>query len=55
MKTFNKIEFFGAIGISLIGGMAIGYSKAREIFLEALVKATPTNTEKDNSKTKEES
>lgn len=52
MKTFNKFEFFGATTICLIGGIAIGYSKAREIFIEALLTATANS--KDN-KEKEES
>lgn len=37
---FNKFEMLGAITISLIAGMAIGYSKAREICLEAIIKVT---------------
>ena len=42
----------GAITISLIGGMAIGYSKAREICLQAIITATgdqkePETTEKE--------
>lgn len=48
---FTKGEFFGAIAISLIGGIAIGYSKAREIFMEALAKAQiEYNIEKEKEK-----
>lgn len=47
---FKKVEFFGAVGISLLAGVAIGYSKAREIFLEALLKST---TERNDSKEEE--
>ena len=36
---FTKGEMFLAISISLFGGFAIGYSKAREIFVAALSKA----------------
>ena len=48
---FTKLEMLGAITISLIGGMAIGYSKAREICLQAIITATgeqmePETTEK---------
>lgn len=46
VKTvFSKLEMFGAITISLIGGMAIGYSKARELCLQAIIKATGEQTE----------
>lgn len=43
-----------AITISLIGGMAIGYSKAREICLQAIITATgeqkePETTEKEET------
>lgn len=37
---FSKMEMLGAITISLIGGFAIGYSKARELCLQAIIKAT---------------
>lgn len=36
---FTKFEILGAIMISLFGGFAIGYSKAREIFLQAIITA----------------
>ena len=36
----SKFEFLGALIVGLIGGIFIGYSKAREIFLEALIKAS---------------
>lgn len=44
----------GAITISLIGGMAIGYSKAREICLQAIITAIgeqkePETTEKEET------
>lgn len=48
---FTKKEFFGAIVISLIGGIAIGYSKAREICLEAIVRATDQKDEKSEKET----
>ncbi len=37
---FSKLEMVGAIAISLLGGFAIGYSKAREICLQAIITAT---------------
>lgn len=48
---FTKLEMVGAIAISLFGGFAIGYSKAREICLQAIITATgeqkePETTEK---------
>ena len=42
---FSKLEMFGAISISLIGGFAIGYSKARELCLQAIINATGTQKE----------
>lgn len=33
----SKAEFFGTLAIGLIGGIFIGYSKAREKFLEAII------------------
>lgn len=36
---FNKFEFFGGITVALIAGMAYGYSKAREKFIEAVAKS----------------
>ena len=36
---FTKGEMILAIAVSLFGGFAIGYSKAREIFVSALAKA----------------
>ncbi len=51
---FTKLEMLGAITISLIGGMAIGYSKAREILLQAFVteiseRKEPKATEKEET------
>jgi len=51
---FTKLEMLGASTISLIGGMAIGYSKAREICLQAIITATgeqkePEATEKEET------
>lgn len=40
---FTKGQFFIGMGITLAAGVAIGYSKAREKFLEALLKATGSN------------
>lgn len=54
MKTFGKLEFFGAVGISLLGGMAIGYSKAREICLEAMINAMPDTKQKDFNENEKE-
>ena len=36
---FTKGEMIFTIAISLFGGFAIGYTKAREIFVTALVEA----------------
>lgn len=53
---FTKCEFFGAVAISLIGGMAIGYSKAREVCMAAIAKAqTEYNIEREKEQTEEES
>lgn len=51
---FTKLEMVGAIAISLFGGFAIGYSKAREICLQAIITATgeqkePETTEKEET------
>lgn len=51
---FSKLEMFGAIAVSLIGGMAIGYSKARELCLQAIINATgeqkePEATDKEET------
>ena len=40
---FTKGEMILAIAVSLFGGFAIGYSKAREIFVSALAKAAFEN------------
>lgn len=48
---FTKKEFFGAIVISLIGGISIGYSKARENCLEAIVRVTDRKDEKTEKET----
>ena len=36
---FNKLEFVGGIAVALVAGIAIGYSKSREKFMEAVAKA----------------
>lgn len=50
---FNKLEMLGAITISLIGGIAIGYSKAREICLQAIITATGEQKEPKANKKEE--
>lgn len=50
---FTKLEMLGAIAISLFGGFAIGYSKAREICLQAIINATGQQ-EKTEASDKEE-
>lgn len=50
---FNKLEMIGAIAISLFGGFAIGYSKAREKCLQAIIIATG-ESEKPKETTEEE-
>ena len=55
---FTKGEFFGDVAISLMGGIAIGYSKAREVCMAAIAKAqTEYNVEKEKEEkeNKEES
>ncbi len=54
---FTKGEFFGAVALSLIGGIAIGYSKAREVCMAAIAEAqTKYNIEKEKEeKEKKES
>ena len=55
MKTFSKIEFFAAVTVGVLGGMAVGYSKAREKCLEALIKASSSKNNNDSKETEEES
>lgn len=38
---FSKKEFFLGITLSLIAGFGVGYSKAREKCIEAMIKAVP--------------
>ena len=45
---FTKGEMILAIAVSLFGGFAIGYSKAREIFVTALAKAVFNNKDDQN-------
>lgn len=45
---FTKREFFFGMAVTLMAGFAVGYSKAREKFVEALVKATGSTEEKEN-------
>ena len=33
---FNKFEFIGGITVALVAGIVVGYSKAREKFVEAI-------------------
>lgn len=47
---FSKKEFFVAVGVSLFAGIGIGYSKAREKFAEALLKATTPSVEETKEK-----
>ena len=52
---FTKGEFFGAVAISLIGGIAIGYSKAREVCMAAIAKAqTEYNIEREKEESEKE-
>ncbi|MEY8573622.1 hypothetical protein AALD01_04320 [Oscillospiraceae bacterium 21-37] len=51
---FTKFEMLGAITISLIGGMAIGYSKAREICLQAIIQATGEQKKTEATENEEE-
>ena len=44
---FTKGEMILAIAVSLFGGFAIGYSKAREIFVSALAKAVEDEIKKN--------
>lgn len=39
---FNKAQFFIGIAVSAAIAYGVGYSKAREMCLEALIKATKT-------------
>lgn len=49
---FNKAQFFMGIAVSAIIGIGIGYSKSREIFLEAMIKAMPSkNNEEETEQT----
>lgn len=42
---FSKTEFFTAVTVSLIVGTGIGYSKAREIFIGALINVSTPECE----------
>ena len=42
---FSKKEFFISVAVSLVAGIGIGYSKDREKFAEALLKATAPSVE----------
>ena len=44
---FGKKEFFVGMVVSLIAGIGIGYSKAREKFMEALLKVTASCDKKE--------
>lgn len=44
---YSKKEMFLAVTFSLIAGFAVGYSKARELCLQAIMTATNT-TVKDS-------
>ncbi len=46
---FNKAQFFMGVAVSAIIGIGIGYSKAREIFLEAMIKAMPAKNEENKA------
>ena len=43
---YSKVEVVIIGAVALIAGFGIGYSKAREMFCEALVKATANSLEK---------
>ncbi len=47
---FGKKEFFVGMGVSLIAGIGIGYMKAREKFIEAVLKVTSEKDEKTEEK-----
>ena len=52
---FTKGEFFFFFSISLIGGIAIGYSKAREVCMAAIAKAqTEYNIEREKEESEKE-
>ncbi|MBQ8237872.1 MAG: hypothetical protein IJZ39_06990 [Oscillospiraceae bacterium] len=40
---YSKKEMFLAVTFSLIAGFAVGYSKARELCLQAIMTATGTS------------
>lgn len=42
---YSKKEMFLAVTLSLAAGFAVGYSKAREICLQAIMSATGTKKE----------
>lgn len=42
---YSKKEMFLAVTFSLIAGFAVGYSKARELCLQAIMCATGTKNE----------
>lgn len=44
-KMFGKKEFLGAIVVSFIGGLVVGYNKARERCLQAIIIATAETKE----------
>ncbi len=49
---FNKAQFFIGVAIAAIIGFGVGYSKSREICLEAMIKAMPSkNNEEETEQT----
>lgn len=45
---YNKKEMFLAVALSLAAGFAVGYSKARELCLQAIISATGTKNDDSN-------
>lgn len=51
---FSKSQFFIGVAIAAFIGIGIGYSKAREVCLEAVIKAMPSkNDENETDQTSE--
>lgn len=46
---FNKAQFFIGVTIAAIIGFGVGYSKSREKCLEAMIKATSSKNNEDET------
>lgn len=50
---FTKGQFFIGIAVSALIAFGVGYSKARETFLEAMIKRMPNANDQNETETTE--